>query len=308
MEIRVIVNPQAAAGAAASKSEAVLRLLESGGATAKLAETARPGHATELAREAIRDGVSALLVVGGDGSLNEVAQAYLGPTGDPVPGPELGLIPAGTGGDFSRTVKLPSELPAAVDRILNGVASGVDLGVVEAIGEDGQKVTRAFLNIASFGLSGLVARLANQGGKWMGGKLAFYVATTRATLGYSNAPVLLSVDGKEVHRGKINAVAFANGQYFGGGMKVAPNADLSDGKLDCVVLGDLGRVAVMANTPLLYKGDHLKLDKVTQYRGSTFHAEPWLTDADVFVEVDGETPGKLPMSVRVHPGAIQFRC
>lgn len=307
MEIRVIVNPQAAAGSAAAKSREILSRLRAAGARAELAETKRAGHGTELARQAIRDGVSVLLVVGGDGSLNETAQAYLDPSGSPVNGPELGLIPAGTGGDFSRTLGLDANLELGISRVLGGVTRSIDLGAVELTATDGSPERRAFLNIASAGVTALGARLANAGAKWMGGKLAFYAAATRATLGYSNAPLRVTVDGKEVHRGKVSMAVFANGRYFGGGMKIAPNAELTNGFLDCIVVGDVGRLEAIINTPLLYKGEHLKLDKVTEYRGRNFSVEPWLADSEVFVELDGETPGRLPMSVTVHPGAIRFR-
>ena len=90
-------------------------------------------------------------------------------------------------------------------------------------------------------------------------------------------------------------------------MKVAPHAEFDDGLLDCVILGDFGRLEAVLNTPRVYSGDHLRLAKVQTLRGRTFKAESWLTESDVLLELDGETPGRLPATFQVYPQAIQFR-
>lgn len=307
MEIRLIVNPQAGAGTAGKKAAEVGRLLTARGVRFELAETTHPKHATNLAYNAAREGVSVLTVVGGDGTLNEVAQAYIDSEGKPAPGPDLALIPAGTGGDFCRSFNLDRPLPELVERLLAAKAQPHDLGIAR-IGSDVTAPRRAFVNIASFGISGAVAKLTNEGAsKWLGGKAAFYLATTRATLGYRNAPVRLYVDGERWFEGRIYTVAFANGRYFGGGMKIAPQADPTDGLLDCMLIGDVSRLEAVANTPRVYVGKHLEMEKARSIRGRHFRAEPWITDDGVRVETDGETHGVLPLEVEVLPGAVRLR-
>jgi diacylglycerol kinase family enzyme len=102
-------------------------------------------------------------------------------------------------------------------------------------------------------------------------------------------------------------VAFANGRYFGGGMQIAPEADPADGQLDAVLLGDFGRLEAIVNTPRVYGGTHLNLAKTKTARGRHFRVETWLTKDTAHVELDGETPGVLPLEVTVRPNAIRLR-
>lgn len=306
MEMRLIVNPHAGGGAARSKTAQLVGLFQRAGLRCSVAETEGPGHGTELARKARIDGVSRIIAVGGDGTLNEIVQAYVDESGAPAAGPELALVPAGTGGDFCRTFRLDPDPERAVARILSAEPRPLDLGLVTLLDHGGRPVTRVFANVGSFGISGAVARMTNDGGKWLGGRLAFYSATTRATFGYRNAPVSVWLDGEAFYRGKVYLVAAANAGYFGGGMNIAPGADPGDGLLNCVLVGDVGKLEAVVNTPLIYKGEHLKLDRVKTRTFKHLRAEPWLTDDDVFVELDGETPGKLPLDIRVLPGAVRL--
>jgi YegS/Rv2252/BmrU family lipid kinase len=306
MEIRLIVNPHAGGGAARRKTAQLAEYFQRAGARCTVAETERPGHATQLARQAQIDGVFRLVVVGGDGTLNEVVQVYVDENGAPAVGPELALVPAGTGGDFCRAFGLDADPAKAVARIMAAIPRPLDLALARLVGHDGRPITRAFANVGSFGISGSVARMTNQGGKWLGGRLAFYSATTRATLGYQNAPVHIVLDGESFYRGKAYLVAAANAGYFGGGMNIAPTALPTDGLLNCVLVGDVGRLEALAKTPLIYKGKHLSLAKVKSKTFRHMRAEPWLTGDDVYVELDGETPGKLPLEIQVLEGAVQL--
>jgi len=306
MNVRVIVNPTAGAGVAARKAVAIRRALSASSVVHRVAETARPGHATELAREARDDGVDVVAVVGGDGTLNEVVQAYIGEDGEPIPGPSLAVIPAGTGGDFRRALGLGKDAAEAVTRMLQGSPRPVDLGVVEVIGERGEAVRRAFVNIASFGVSGKIDRLVNHSPKWMGGRLAFAVGTVRAMTTYRNAPVAISVDGRPWYEGRIVVTAVANGQYFGGGMKVAPAADPSDGLFDVVVIGDVTFAESLRLGAGIYGGRHIGNPHVRSTRGTVVEARP-LDAHPVYVDADGETPGRLPFRARLFPAALSLR-
>jgi YegS/Rv2252/BmrU family lipid kinase len=307
VKVVVIVNPKAASGTGARAAPAIRRAFEESGAAVDLRETQGPGDAGRLARETMGESVDVLAVVGGDGTLNEVAQGYLDQDGEPREGPPLGLIPFGTGGDFRRTLDLPTKVEDAVARIVASDPRPVDLGILEVTSREGARVTKAFVNIASFGLGGLTDRIVNEGPKWLGGKAAFYLGTVRGLALYKNAPVRVKVDGRIFIEEPIVNVAIANGRYFGGGMMIAPTADPSDGVLEVVSIGNLDRLAVLGLTPYIYSGKHVGRPGIATTRGTLIEAEPLAPNADVLVDLDGETPGRLPVRARVARGALSFR-
>lgn len=303
MKIRLIVNPRAGAGAAGRKAQEVVEALRRGGYECELAPTRAPGHATALAREARADKVDVIGIMGGDGTVNEVSQAYLDDQGDAVVGPDLALLSAGTGGDFRKTFNLPADPLVAVSRLKIAQRRAIDLGVLELIDDRGERVRRAFLNIASFGMGGRIDKIVNDGPKWIGGRAAFFLATLRAMTVYRNAPVKIRVDGEDWLETRVVNVAIANGQYFGGGMHVAPKADPSDGLFDVVCLGDLKTAESLALTKKIYAGTHLGMPKISMTRGRRVEAAA-LTADPVLVDLDGEAPGRLPIVARVAPSAI----
>ncbi len=307
MRLRLIVNPKAGAGSAKRRIPEISAALKRAGLAHEVAETRGPGDAKRLVEEARREAVDCIAVVGGDGTLNEVSQAYLSPDGSPLPGPDLALLPAGTGGDFRKTFHLELDIDEAVERIRTSEPRPLDLGILTLVGDDGNEVVRAFLNITSFGIGGLTNRIVNTTPKWMGGRAAFFLGTLRAMFVYRNAPVRVRVDGELVTEGPIFNVAIANGRYFGGGMQIAPDADPSDGKLDVVVLGDLGRAGAVALSKHIYGGTHIGREHVTTKRGTRIDAEPLRKDYEVLIDMDGETPGRLPLSARVAKGALAIR-
>lgn len=306
MKLRVIANPLAGAGTARRKLPAIVRALRARGQDHEVVTTERPGDATALTRSARDRGVPLIVVVGGDGTLNEVAQAYLDDRGELVPGPDLALVPAGTGGDFRRTLGVDEAAEKAVSTLLSAAPRPVDMGVLSFVADSGKPATRAFVNIASFGTSGKVDRLVNATPKWMGGRLAFAIGTVRALATYRNAPVSMKVDGKTFYEGPVNVAAIANGRCFGGGMKIAPHADPTDGLFDVVLVGDIGFGESVLRSPELYKGEHIGKASVFSTRGAVVTAEPRNMDP-VYIDTDGEAPGRLPLTARILPGALRFR-
>src|SRR6478752_8587118 len=147
MKLRVISNPKAGSGSALRRLPALKRLLEARGIQAEFVETRAPGDAARLVREARADGIECLGVMGGDGTLNEVSQGYLDADGQPLEGPDLALIPSGTGGDFRKTFGLGATLEEAVERLATAKAQPLDLGLLEITAHSGQTIHRAFLNI-----------------------------------------------------------------------------------------------------------------------------------------------------------------
>jgi YegS/Rv2252/BmrU family lipid kinase len=307
VRVALIVNPAAGGGAGRRRMPRLVRALARVGSRPEVLETRAPGDAARLVDQCRRRGVDLIAVAGGDGTLNEVSQAYIDRDGQPVSGPPIAVLPVGTGGDFRRTLGLDGDLDAAVDRLVTSDPRPFDLGVLRLTTLDGAAAVRAFLNIASFGLGGLTDRLVNAGPRWLGGRATFYLAAVRALAAYRNAPVRVRVDGTPWLESPIVNVMIANGRFFGGGMRIAPLADPADGLFDVVAIGDRSRLQTLALTPAVYAGTHLGRAKVTTTRGTSIEAWPASPDHEVLVDMDGETPGRLPLTARIAPGALWIR-
>ncbi len=301
----VIVNPTAGSGRAGRLEGLLRRELSGAGIDHEVVLTQGPRHAEELARRAVRERYDALGVVGGDGTLNEVVHGFLD-DGRPVKGPALCLIPAGTGGDFRKTFSWSDEPKDGIKRLIEGKRQPLDLGLVEVTKLDGTKERRTFVNILSFGVGGLTDELVNSGPKWMGGRAAFFLGALRATLAYRPVPVEVIVDGKPSFVGPIVNVAVANGRFFGGGMKVAPDAEPSDGLFDIVAITDRSKLETVGLTPHIYRGTHVNLEGVISLRGRKIEARTTRPDGRVLVDLDGEMPGRLPLTAEIVPGALEI--
>jgi YegS/Rv2252/BmrU family lipid kinase len=266
--------------------------------------TQGPHDATRLTREALRGGAERVVAIGGDGTINEVVNGFFDDRGAAIaPEASFAVIPFGTGGDFRRTMQLPIELADAAAVIAANHRKKIDVGRLEFTTMAGARAARMFANIASFGVSGVVDRLVNESSKKLG-RLAFAVATARATWSYKNQRVQLVFDGADRVEATINTVAIANGKYFGGAMMVAPNAELDDGMFDVVAMGDFGFGDLLKSGRRLYKGTHLAMDKVTTRRARVVDAEPIDPKAIVELDVDGENPGRLPARFELVPAAL----
>ncbi len=298
----VIVNPNSQGGKLRERWHEVSETL-SRAFPFEEAMTTGKGDATKLTREALRAGAERIVAVGGDGTINEVVNGFFENGVAIAPDASLGMIPFGTGGDFRRTLKLPTEVADAAAVIAANQRIKIDVGRLDFTTMTGGAETRMFANIASFGVSGVVDRLVNESGKKLG-RLSFMLATARATWSYKNQRVQLVLDGKDRVEATINTVAVANGRYFGGGMMVAPNAEIDDGTFDVIAIGDLGFGELLTSGRRLFKGTHLAMDKVTARRAKLVEAEGIDPGSVIELDVDGENPGKLPARFEVVPSAL----
>jgi YegS/Rv2252/BmrU family lipid kinase len=250
-----------------------------------------PGHLAQAARESAG---SLLVVVGGDGTVNEVVN------GVARTGAEIAVLPCGTGQDFGRTHRIPSSFEDAVRVALGGETRTIDLGRVEL--EDG--ASRFFANVGSAGMSGAVARRANAMTKALGGRTTFFYALTREFLAWRNTQVVVELDGDVRREGALHDVIVANGRYHGGGMKLAPDAGQDDGLFDVVLIGDVTKLDFLTTAPKLYSGRYLSHPKVELLRSSAATidaAEP------LPLEVDGEPIGTTPARFEIVPSALRLR-
>ena len=253
----------------------------------------------DLAREAAAGGAKLLVVVGGDGTLNEVANGIDGIAEPPV----VALIPRGTGGDFVRTFGIDDDVAAAARTALFGDTKPIDLGRVSYRTWDGHEGSALFANVASAGMSGAIAQRANDTSKALGAKASYLWATFAVFAGWSAVETHLTVDDEQ-RSGRMFDVVVANGRFFGGGMKMCPDALPDDGLLDVVTIGDVTKRDLVLTMPKIYRGTHLPHPKAEALRGRIVTVE---TAEPIPVELDGEQPGTTPARFEVLPGALRLR-
>jgi YegS/Rv2252/BmrU family lipid kinase len=230
---------------------------------------------------------------GGDGTISETVRGILA-SGRPA---ELGILPHGTGGDLARSLELPTRLADAARALRRGRSVSIDVGRVKLA--DGSE--KSFVNSASFGLSAEVARRVGAG---EGGYIA---ETLRAASAYHHPEVELALDDRPPKRVRITTVSLHNGRYFGGGMKMAPEAELADGLLDLVVVRKLSLAKLVRESPLLYLGAHLGLPAVEHGRVRSIEARAADSASVVPIEIDGELAGSLPARFEILPRALRLR-
>jgi YegS/Rv2252/BmrU family lipid kinase len=258
----------------------------------------RPGELGTLAAQAADAGATLLVVVGGDGSVNEVANGIVGRAEV-----EIAVIPRGTGWDFVRTYGIPHAFDGAVDVALTGRPRTIDLGRAHYRAWDGSDADSWFANVASAGMSGAIAQRANETTKALGGKVSYLWATLAVFSRWQGSELRVTVDG-ESRSGRMHDVIVANGRTFGGGMIICPDAEPDDGLFDVLTIGDLTKRDLLATLPKTYRARHLPHPKAELLRGATVSVE---SDLPLPVELDGEQPGTTPVRFEVAPGALRVR-
>lgn len=305
----VVVNPSSAKGSTGRRWAQLAEAIRQGlGGPFEQAWTAGPGDATALTRRALAEGFELIVSVGGDGTNNEVVNGFFDEHGRAVaPEAVFAHVPSGTGGDFRKTIGIGTDPRTGTVRLGGRRTRRIDVGRATFTGHDGREVSRCFLNITSFGIGGLVDRYVNRSRKRLGGKLSFFLAALQAMVAYRNQPIRLRLDDGPTQEVRINNVAVANGQFFGGGMRVAPEAALDDGWFDVVGLGDLTTLEYIALAGSIYQGRHIGRPKITHARARVVTAEPLGADQEVLVDMDGEQPGRLPIRLELLPGALRLK-
>jgi diacylglycerol kinase (ATP) len=238
------------------------------------------------------------VVVGGDGSVNEVVNGIAGREGV-----EIAVIPRGTGWDFARSLGIPHATDKAIAVALGGQARAIDLGRATYRPWAGGEAGLWFANIASAGMSGAIAQRANDTTKALGGKVSYVWATFAVFARWRNTEVSVTVDG-ETRTGRMHDVVVANGPYFGGGMKIAPDAQPDDGVFDVLLIGNLTKRDLMLTLPKTFRGRHLPHPKAELLRGSEVTVD---APEALPIELDGEQPGTTPARFDLVPGALRAR-
>ena len=293
-----LVNPASANGSTGRRWPEIARRAAAAGLDGDALLSRAPGELTELAGRAAVEGAGLLVVVGGDGSVNEVVNGIAGREGV-----EIAVIPRGTGWDFARSLGIPHATDKAIAVALGGQARAIDLGRATYRPWAGGEARLWFANIASAGMSGAIAQRANDTTKALGGKVSYVWATFAVFARWRNTEVSVTVDS-ETRTGRMHDVVVANGPYFGGGMKIAPDARQDDGVFDVLLIGNLTKRDLMLTLPKTFRGRHLPHPKAELLRGSEVTVD---APEALPIELDGEQPGTTPARFDLVPGALRVR-
>ncbi len=281
----LLANPSAGSGHASELLPEVEAAMRGRELEFDLVRTTDLRHGCDQARAAAAQGVIPV-VISGDGLIGQVGGAL---AGSEVP---MGIIPGGRGNDLARVLEIPREVGPAVDVLAAGHTRTIDVG--EANGH-------RFLGIASFGFDSDANRIANEA-KFVRGHLVYLYAALRALAAWKPARFTLSLDG-EKHEFSGYSVAIANSRAYGGGMLIAPDAELDDGLLDVVWTADVGKLRFLRGLPEVFKGKHVEKEEVTVMRAAEVEVS---ADRPFEVYTDGDHVVDLPVTVRLLPSALQI--
>ena len=288
-KIAVLVNPKAGRGKASRRLAEVETLLKRRGLSAEIFKTGHPGHAQELARQIKDDNFAKLVIIGGDGTISDVVNE-LADTSLPI-----GIIPAGTGNDVARSLGIVPGYPEkALSIIVKGDTIGFDAGHEKISG-------RRFVSFAGCGFPALVAEEANRM-RLLKGRAVFFVSLYKVVRKLKGLPIVLTVDGSREEL-IATSIMIQNTPYTGGGLKVAPGAEVDDGYFDVVVVSEIGITELMRNFPKLYTGTHLNHPAFRLIRGKQISVE---MPGNELVSFDGETAYADRLEIEVKPGAVRL--
>ncbi len=297
--IAVLRNPRAGQGLHRADLAAAVATLRRTALDVRLLDEDTPQAAARACREAVDAGALALVVAGGDGTVHLAIQALAG-TGVP-----LGVLPAGTGNDFAAEVGVPSDIGraavAVAEAVLAGRARSVDLALMT--GPDGYR--EWFAAVLAAGFDAIVNERANRM-RWPRGPRRYDLAILAELVRLSARRYVITLDpgGTDVRTIEVDAIlaAVGNTASYGGGMRICPDADATDGLLDIVIGARMSRTTLVRLQPKLYPGTHVRHPLVSSYRARTVHIQA----EGITGYADGERACPLPVTVTADPGALRL--
>lgn len=282
-----VINPAAGQG----RAERVVPLIRSTvSRSAEIVTSASLGDAEDLACKGAAEGYSPVVAVGGDGTVHAVVNGLMRAPRKA----SLGIVPVGNGNDLRRTLGLPGDPAASLRLICSGVGGEIDVGICN---------DRYFLNVGGMGLDTRVAMAVNRrSGRFSRGRLPYILHGLSELSRYENPEFTLQLDDR-VLTARSLLIAVANARFFGGGMMICPQADLTDGLLDVCVAGDLTRLEALTLLPKLFFGAHVNHPKVSFHQVRMARIE---TPAGLEVQLDGEIVSSLPAEFRIANRALRL--
>jgi YegS/Rv2252/BmrU family lipid kinase len=296
-----IVNPNASKGKAGRDWHKIERLIRRKDIQYKAVLTIEPNHAINIVEEELRLGYKYIVVVGGDGTLNEVVNGIF--TQRVIPPEEiyLGIIPVGTGNDWARYYGLNKKYQKSIKPLFNNNVIFQDVGkITHSI--DGKTNTHYFVNIAGFGFDALVVKSTNEMQE-RGNRLAvvYLFNLLKAAFSYHSIPMHIEINGEQIKK-KIFSISIGNGKYSGGGMIQTPEAKINDGLFDVTIYDDMSIWKIIRHIPKLYTGKILNVKGVSSYRTAEIFVHDF---PGIYAETDGEIITGGPYQINIIPSALK---
>lgn len=302
-KITVIVNPRARGGKLGRQFDSLKGEIVSILGDVEFVFTEYRGHAGKLALEAGERGARTLVSFGGDGTHSEIASAIVGAGAGQEIG--LGILNAGTGGDFRKMLEGSDSLGAACRTIAETEPTPIDLARISHLDLEGNESSRHFINITTAGIGGLVDHYVNRAKIRLGGRLDYALATLRAHLKYKPTRLRVIVDGESFGEHELLVACVCNGRIAGGGMHFAPEARLADGMLDVVLIEARSLLQLLPLSPRIYNGTHLSARGVHAVKARSIELIPLDSARPAYLDIDGEEAGFGPAKIEVLPRAIR---
>lgn len=303
LKTQVIVNPESNKGKTRKRWKDIQEVLKSFLKEFKCEFTEKPFQAIEISRAAIKEGTELVVGVGGDGTMNEIANGFYENREIINPETTLGIVPSGTGCDFTRSLNIPLDLKNALKVITQAPSSLIDIGRATFKANSGEEQERYFLNVADFGIGGEVVKKVNE--NRMERKASSYLKCLLSTfIAYKSKRLRIKIDDDELPIDEYMIGAVSNGRIFGKGMKIAPEAELDDGLFDVVLIRGMKLFEFLRNVWKIYAGSHLSHPKILLIRGRKTEVFPAEGQEDVLIELDGEQLGRLPATFEIVPSSI----
>jgi YegS/Rv2252/BmrU family lipid kinase len=287
-KVLIIINPAAGNGQSKNYISSIKEKFEESNIDYQIKISNRVGNVTELAMNGVRDGFNEIVAVGGDGTVIELLNGIVGTD------TKLGIIPAGTGNDFVRSIGIKYDFLEALDVVINGNYNLIDVGEVN---------DKYFLNVVSFGIDGEVVKTMEKIKNVVTGPAAYYVSSIKAIATYKPVKISITIDGIEYNR-KAYLVAIGNGKYFGGGMKITPSANVSSGDFEICLINNLPRINLMRLLSKASTGKHIDQKGVEIFRGKEITIRA-ITD-HIAVNADGNLIGPAPAKIIISKNKLKI--
>lgn len=266
-------------------------------------ETTYAGEAMDLAQKAVTNSTDILIAVGGDGSLNEVVNGCLRCEPELTQEVTMGVFPFGSGNDFARSIGVSADVEQLHDLINSNTTVPVDIGKVHFTNSEGGPAQRHFINIMDVGIGGNVAVTLSRSPRFLGPHINYHRAILQSFLTYRPMEVTLNSENFN-WKGHILSLIMANGKYFANGMCIAPQASVTDGGIQLVILGNVSVWDYLMNMAKIKRGEIIDDPEITYVKVNSCHI-----DAEKFscpIDMDGEFIGYAPLKLEVMKGALRF--
>jgi len=304
-EIHIILNPASGAGKARSKFATILgEFHHVFGHAYSVHITRGPLDATRAAAEAVRNGSCLVVAIGGDGTIQEVVNGMFANGHLVNPDCRLGIVNCGTGHGFAQSLGLPPSLHKQIELLRNGDCRAIDLGKVTFRDNQGETRYRYFVNECQLGIGASVVERVQGQHKRLGGTLAFGLGVLETVFTQENQRVSMTFDRTETMAENVTGIVVANGAYTGGGMNLAPTAQLDDGRLKILVMHNLSLWQRLQSFPRIYAGTHLSMSLFSYHETKTLAVD---SEESVGVEADGELLGRTPCFIETIPSVLKVQ-